>query len=210
MENNPLMTEPKPPLRFVIALGCLLPLGACASIASDNITETAIETEPAAASCKFYGHRYFHQVATPASVTLPAKAAPITLICEAEGHRREVAYLDTEADGWIFGNMLLGGGIGIMIDGASGAGQEYPERVFLPLEPLLFADTTARDAWYATRREEIESRWQQEIDAAEGRCEDRTRETPCVRSADDLLEQRDAELAKLEARRLAAGTAKDS
>ena len=194
----------------LLALGCLLAVGACASIASDSKTETAIETEPAIADCKFYGHHYFLQVATPATVTLPAKAAPITVICEAESHRREVAYLDTEADGWIFGNILLGGGIGVLIDGATGAGQEFPERVFLPLEPEVFESVEARDRWYATRREEVEDRWQDEIDAAEGRCEDRSRETPCEPRTQSLEEQRDAELQKLEARRLAAGVAAKS
>ncbi|WP_299617813.1 hypothetical protein [Pelagibius sp.] len=194
-------------LREALVLAGLLLPGGCASIASTNVTETNIETDPPAVVCKFYGHHYIHQVLTPAMVNLPAKAAPITVICEAEDYHRHVAYLDTEADGWIFGNILLGGSIGILIDGASGAGQVYPERLFLPMEPLVFDSVDARDAWFGERRQEIEARWQEQIDAAVRRCEDREREISCEDSGKDLADARDEELARLEERRAAAGLA---
>lgn len=192
-------------LRFIpTALIVAMVLPGCASMVSGSTSKTSIETDPAGANCEFYGHHYTHRGVAPLSVSLPAKAAPITIICAAEGYERSTVYLDTEADGWIFGNLLLGGAIGIMVDGASGAGQMYPDRVSLALQPEEFPDAAARDEWFDARKAAIEGRWDAEREAILAKCLRRATKDQCEHKADSIDSQRAKELADLEARRAAA------
>lgn len=134
-------------------------LAGCASMVSDNVSRTLIESRPEAARCDLYGHGFNRSVDTPVSLQLPASAAPITVVCQADGHRLASILLDSETDGWIFGNILIGGGIGILVDGARGAGQKYPPTVLIILEPSSFDSFAARDAWFDRRRAAVEATW---------------------------------------------------
>jgi hypothetical protein len=48
--------------------------------------------------------------------------------------------MDTKSDGWIWGNIILGGVVGAVIDGARGAGFKYPPKFVVILEPEEFAN----------------------------------------------------------------------
>lgn len=46
-----------------------------------------------------------------------------------------------------FGNILLGGGIGIIVDSVSGAAQQYPDQILIWMDPEKFNTDLERDAW---------------------------------------------------------------
>lgn len=52
-----------------------------------------------------------------------------------------------------FGNIILGGGIGILVDAASGAAQQYPDQILVWMEPDDFKTEQEKDAWLKEREQ---------------------------------------------------------
>ncbi len=176
-------------------------LANCASVVSDDDTMTSIETVPKVASCELNGNDFVQVVDTPTSLELPAKAAPITLTCSADGYLPTTEDMDTAADGWILGNILLGGVVGIAIDAARGAGQKYPPRVTVVLEPSEFEDLAARDAWYDNRRDMLMKKWDTAMLTVRDECNRVEGGKDCPAEMEKAEAARQVELDKLEARR---------
>jgi hypothetical protein len=179
---------------------------ACASVVSDDKSTTYIETDPENARCELHGQDFKRVINTPNSINLPAEAAPITIACKAPGYATTTEPLDTKIDGWIFGNILLGGGIGILIDLARGAGQKYPPRVTVILQPETFASTSARDEWFDSRRTTIEKFWEKQI-AAASNCSGATESNTgasCGSAIAEAKTRRDEEIKQLEEKRMRA------
>jgi len=155
-------------LLLLVSLVCLLP--ACASIVSDNKSVTYLETTPEVAKCELHGQDFKRVLTTPNSIPLPAEAAPITVACTAPGYKRTTATLDTKHDGWIWGNIILGGGIGFIVDAAKGSGFKFPPKYSIILEPEQFATLDERDAWFDRRKTELELKWSSEISRVSNQC----------------------------------------
>ena len=68
----------------------------------------------------------------------------MVLICEKKGFKRTTFSFDETLVGSTFGNIILGGGIGILVDAASGAAQEYPSRVSVIMKPEESASAEAK------------------------------------------------------------------
>lgn len=187
-------------MRRAVLFTCTMALSACASIVSDNDTMTHIQTEPEVARCELSGQDLKRVIHTPHSIELPSSAAPVTVICEAKGYRKTTAKLDTSMDGWIFGNILIGGGIGIIIDAVRGAGQRYPKEITLILEPERFATVEERDKWFDRRKAAIDEEWNKVLEAIKKDCADGFGD--CDRGVEDAEKQRVEELQQLELRRL--------
>jgi hypothetical protein len=132
-------------------------LSGCASIVSDNDWNTYLQTDPEKAHCQLNGRDFSRTVDTPSNITLPSSAAPLTVTCQADGYKPEAQTLDTSIDGWIFGNVLIGGLIGVAVDAVRDAGEKYPPQMTVVLEPNSFPTAEVRDAWYERRRRLLES-----------------------------------------------------
>ena len=173
----------------------------CASIVSDDESTTYIETDPEKARCELHGQDFRRVIETPDSMRLPSEAAPITIACKADGYRETAEVLDTSMDGWIIGNIIFGGIIGVAVDAARGAGQKFPPRFMVVLEPSSFSTAAERDDWYDRRRRLLEDRWEKAISQVEGQCSDTAVDDACEQQVKELQVKRDAELKKLESRR---------
>ena len=175
----------------------------CASIVSDDDSTTYIETDPEKARCELHGQDFRRVIETPSSLHLNADAAPITVSCKADGYRETAEVLDTSMDSWILGNIIFGGIIGVAVDAARGAGQKFPPRFMVVLDPLGFSTTGERDDWYDRRRKQVEDKWEKAIAYAESQCSSgrNTDDDACERKVEELQAKRDAELEQLENRR---------
>ncbi len=71
----------------------------------------------------------------------------MTLICKKEGFETTTMTFDESLTGATFGNVILGGGIGILVDTMSGAAQEYPSQVRLVMKPLETAQQAMHDEY---------------------------------------------------------------
>ncbi len=196
---------PKGLLAAVLVTGLFYASG-CASVVSKTDSTTYLETDPEKARCVLHGQDFKRIVNTPDSIQLPSAAAPLTVACEAEGYKNTTAILDTKTDGWIWGNILLGGVIGAVVDGARGAGFKYPPKFTVLLEPEEFPTLAARDSWFDGQVAIAKTKWEQAIKKVRSNC-DREEKSACDDSVAKVEKQRDEELAALEGRRAAAKVA---
>lgn len=123
-------------------LAAVAGLAACASVVGSTQSTVQIRTNPDNAHCDLRGHEGFAtSVATPASISIPNAAAPVTVTCQAPGFRPTSYTLDATADGWIWGNsafMISTGGVavlGALVDESRSAGKSYAEEVHYDLSP---------------------------------------------------------------------------
>ena len=98
---------------------------------------------------------------TPYSATVQKGDGPMTLICKKEGFETTTMTFDEGIAGATFGNIILGGGIGIFVDAVSGAAQEYPSKIQLVMKPLETAPQTAHDE-YQTWKDKLEAEKREE------------------------------------------------
>lgn len=117
-------------------------LSACASVVGSTQSEVQIRTNPDKARCELKGYEGFSaSVRTPASVSIPTAAAPVTVTCQATGFRPTSYTLDATAEGWIWGNsafMIATGGVavlGALVDESRSAGKAYAAEVRYDLAP---------------------------------------------------------------------------
>lgn len=129
-------------IRIVLGGVGVLALAACASVVSSTKSDVQIRTNPDKALCDIRGFEGFAaSVETPATVTIPTNAAPVTVTCKAPGFRPTSYTLDASADGWIWGNSALfvaTGGVavlGALVDESRAAGKAYAEEVHYDLSP---------------------------------------------------------------------------
>lgn len=77
------------------------------------------------------------QVTTPAQLTLRRKDGPYTLRFEKAGYQPYEVWLSTGTNGWLWGNILIGDLIGIVVDLRTGAAQKLtPEQVHANLTQM--------------------------------------------------------------------------
>lgn len=125
----------------VAAVAASVAVAACASVVGSTESPVQIRTNPDQARCELKGYDYSASVQTPAEVTIPHSAAPVTVSCLAPGFRVTTYTLDAKGDGWIWGNsafMLATGGIavlGALVDESRGAGRAYADQVQYDLTP---------------------------------------------------------------------------
>lgn len=90
---------------------------------------------------------------TPNTVTVRKGDGPMTIICKKDGYKTNTLMLEEGFHGATLGNVLLGGGIGIFVDIASGAAQKYPDQVVMWLEPEKWDSEEEKAAWEAEKAE---------------------------------------------------------
>lgn len=129
-------------LRVLLGGAGIATLAACASVVSSTKSDVQIRTNPDKAQCDLRGFGgYAASVETPATLAVPASAAPVTVTCKAPGFRPTSHTLNTSADGWIWGNsvfMVATGGVailGALVDESRSAGKSYAEEVHYDLSP---------------------------------------------------------------------------
>ena len=113
--------------RFFLVTPLPFFLTQCATITSGTSQSILVDVINAPGSiCRGTDNkgRQYMWVETPASATVHKGDGPMTLICEKEGFEKTTMTFDEGLTGATFGNILIGGGIGILVDTMSGAAQE--------------------------------------------------------------------------------------
>lgn len=120
----------------LIAVATFAAMSACAIPAAEQDARTYIFTDPLGARCDLMGRDGFRQVVqAPAAVTLPLTAAPVVVACDAPGHSTGAEILDADREGWVFGDVLLGGVPRQFLTSTTGLGSAYPVEVTVTLAP---------------------------------------------------------------------------
>ncbi|MGB5474088.1 MAG: hypothetical protein WBQ78_11480 [Gammaproteobacteria bacterium] len=82
--------------------------------------------------------------------------APLIVTCTKPGYKPATLKLDEAIAGATMGNVILGGGIGILFDASSGAAQRYPDKVVIWMEPEVWLDENSKIQWEEEKRAYIQ------------------------------------------------------
>ncbi|MBO6541547.1 MAG: hypothetical protein JJ939_14395 [Alphaproteobacteria bacterium] len=112
-------------------------LAGCSSIIEGTSQEIAVNSDPAGAKCDFEreGRTIGTINSTPGVVHIDKTKHDITIKCSKDGYE-DASYLNrSDVAAMTAGNIILGGGVGWIIDSASGADNKYDASVFVTLAP---------------------------------------------------------------------------
>ncbi|MEQ9126162.1 MAG: hypothetical protein RIM80_26765 [Alphaproteobacteria bacterium] len=199
-------------MKFRLAMALLAPLwlANCATVVEGTDQSVLVSTDPNGAECvlKRDGVDIAAVARTPGTVVVSKSKDPIQVGCKKDGYIPTTGYLPSGFQGMTFGNILLGGFIGVAIDAGSGAMHEYPPNIALNLPPEEFPTAEARDAYFAERMAAVRDDAEAAKTAIVGKCTETEGENKGCKSQQAKVDvQRDAQLQALEAQRAQARVA---
>ncbi len=188
-------------LACAIACASLLLTSGCATIVKGSTQSVTVNTDPTGAICIL--SRDGGQIAvvnpTPGTIMVGKASGTISVTCKKVGYEDSVGTLASTFQAMTFGNILFGGIIGVGVDAASGAMNEYPPMITITMVPEEFASIADRDAFFDRMRASLV----QEADEVKQRIKS-TCSANCetqLKAADDGVATK---LAQIEARRQVA------
>lgn len=108
-------------LKIISALTIVLLITGCASIFSGGPSWLSVETNPSNVQIKLYGIQNGETITktTPCRVELN-RNSDYKVVVETPHYKSDEVIIRRKIQGWFWGNILLGGIVGMVIDGASG------------------------------------------------------------------------------------------
>ncbi len=112
-------------------------LSGCASTMKGTTQQLTVNTAPQGGTCVLSrGGKQIAQVATtPGTVNISKSNQDIDVTCNKAGFPKAVARLNSELEPMTFGNILIGGLIGVAVDYSTGAINKYQPTITVPLDP---------------------------------------------------------------------------
>jgi len=112
----------------------------CASVMSGTDQDIAVHTNPEGAECVLTREgQLLRKVETPQTVRVSKLKHDIYVTCNKDGFHESTAHVNSGIQGSVFGNILLGGGIGWAVDSARGADNKYADVVTVTMVPMAQA-----------------------------------------------------------------------
>ena len=106
---------------------------------------------------------------TPGAVIVDKGDGPMTIKCQAKGYADGSVVIDETLVGATLGNIILGGGIGFIVDAANGSAQKYPDTATVWMKPNKFPSSTAATAW---QRDKVEFEIADVMKSVQEKCDD--------------------------------------
>ena len=188
-------------LALVVTASALL--SGCATVTKGSSQTVTIDTRPPGATCTLTrgGKKLAIVNPTPGSISVEKASEAISVSCIREGYQESAGTLESSFQTMTFGNILLGGLIGVAVDAASGALHEYQPMVTITLIPVEFASAADRDAFFANMKAEFLTEFNEVTTRIEGICD-----TPynCDRQLKAAEVAKEARLSDIEKKRLLA------
>jgi hypothetical protein len=111
-------------------------LSGCATIIKGSSQSITITSSPVSgANCLLTSKEGSWPVVTPGVVKVDKTKEDILVRCTKDGYQEALATIPSDFQGWTLGNILLGGIIGVGVDAATGAMNEYPHAFNVPMNP---------------------------------------------------------------------------
>ena len=135
----------------LVLLSISVVTGGCATVMTRGFQTIIVSTEPSGADCTFSrdGSVLSRVNPTPGAILVGKGAGPLGVLCRKDGYQDTAGSTGSEFQPVTFGNILLGGLIGLVVDASTGAMTKYPESVTFILVPQEFASAADRDLFFA-------------------------------------------------------------
>lgn len=132
-------------MRYLVAIA--LALTGCSTVIEGRSQQILVNSSPAGADCGLYrqGLRIATVQNAPGSALVEKTKHDIWIVCVKQGYQQATHYNKSGVAGATVGNIILGGGIGWIVDSASGADNKYDTPVnvtLMPVQPGESAPTT--------------------------------------------------------------------
>ena len=124
-------------LRAALFLPAIL-LSACATVVNGSHQTVTLSTAPPGATCTVdrMGARVGVVAQTPGSVRLAKSKNDLTVTCSKPGYQTAAVTRAPSFGAATFGNVLVGGVVGVVVDAASGANYAYPADIRLNMAAI--------------------------------------------------------------------------
>ena len=110
------------------AAGSLMALAACSSIVDGHSQTLTFHSNPTGAECTLNRNGApIGIVTTPGQFRVDKTKYDIHVVCKKDGFEDTPHFIKSDVAGATFGNIILGGGIGWIVDSATGADNKYQE-----------------------------------------------------------------------------------
>lgn len=140
-------------MKRILAWSAVLAMTGCASVLGEKMQPVSVTTvfdskEIAGLGCTLSNDAGSWVLTSPASVTVHKSTGDLTIDCKKDAYAGNAAAV-SRANGAVWGNILLGGGIGYIVDRNTGAGFDYPPSIVVTVrqivKPPMAASTPADD-----------------------------------------------------------------
>ncbi len=141
--------------KIIVTTATVLALSGCSTITTGTQQSIFIDTpKVTGATCHLTDSKdgKWDLLATPGSVSVLKGDGPMNIVCTKEGFENGITSIDETLVGATLGNILIGGGVGFLIDAASGAAQEYPEKITVWLKPKTWSSSDEEKSWLAAKQ----------------------------------------------------------
>jgi membrane-associated protease RseP (regulator of RpoE activity) len=137
-----------------VILAAAISLTGCATIMEGTGQSVTISTDPAGAACTVDrgGTRVGQVNPTPGSLRLDKSKDDLQVACTKDGFQTSTVSRSSKFVGTTFGNIIIGGLTGVLIDAVTGANFTYPSEIKVslaaggPMQSLGFTPVAARIA----------------------------------------------------------------
>ena len=136
--------------KLLFSLPLIAAVAACSTITSGTTQPLTVETPYADnASCTMTDTKNgtWRIEKTPDTREVRKGDGPMTITCQKAGFKTTKVVVQERFAGATLGNVILGGGIGIIVDAASGAAQDYPDVAKVYMEPNKWSSEEAKVNW---------------------------------------------------------------
>ena len=135
----------------LLAALVLLNVVGCASIVGTTGQSVSVETRDkekviSGASCEFANSKGKWFVNSPGTVQIRRSNDDLIVLCTKTGIEPGRASVVSDTKGSMFGNILLGGGIGAIVDHNTGAAYEYPTLIQIMMGAEVKIQTNPEDS----------------------------------------------------------------
>lgn len=112
-------------------------LGGCAAVTKGTSQKLTVNTVPQGADCILSrdGATIGKVAPTPGTVEISKSRHDIDIRCSKAGYPDGGGKLTSELEAMTFGNILVGGLVGVAVDAGTGAMNKYQPTITVPLDP---------------------------------------------------------------------------
>lgn len=120
----------------IAAMGATL--SGCATVFEGATQTVSVSSPPVrGARCALFTESAYRDVITPGSVTLPRSRKDLTVVCTKNGFKDTRMTVGSHFNFVTFGNFVVGGVTGLVVDASTGANDSYPGEIEVPMEPTM-------------------------------------------------------------------------
>jgi hypothetical protein len=188
-------------MTFLCALLFTISVSGCATVTTGTSQSVTIDTNPTGAVCTLARNNETVAIInpTPGTVSVTKSMRDISVLCKKEGYLDGDAVLSSKLQAMTFGNILIGGVFGVLIDAGSGAMSRYQPVLAMTLVPKEFVSVDAREAFFETMKTECNTEYSRTIESISKSCtaEQTDNCASQIKAAEVAKEIRLAEIEKL-------------